>query len=451
MSGGGGPSQTTVTQSNIPDWLRPQVETVLGGATKELFKTQEIPGAIDPETGKPGPSTYDIIGTRPYTPYSASPQDYFAPFSPLQEQVMYNAANLQMPTQYLEGSDLAGFAGLGGISAAEEAARYGGLGYGAGQVGQRVGMNALDAAARLSGNLVDTAQLYGGRAAMAGPQYQMMATSPYAMSAYMSPYMQNVVNVQQQEARRQADIANQAQKAQFAKAGAFGGSRFGIQQQQAAADLARQQQGIQAQGLQRAFEQAQQAQQFGANIGLQGLAGAQQGLGQAINAAQMGLQGAGLGLQGTGQAMQGAGIGLQGVQGGLGGYGLTGQMAGTLGQLGTQQLAAQQGILGLQQQIGAQQQAQQQQMINQAIQNYAQAQEAPYQALGQFNALLRGYAMPGQTTTQYQAQPTLSNQLVGLGTAGIGAAQLSNALGKKKGGTVRSGIANLSLYNAMKS
>jgi hypothetical protein len=261
----------------------------------------------------------------------------------------------------------------------------------------------------------------------------------------MSPYMQNVVDVQQQEARRQSNIANQARKAQFAQAGAFGGSRFGIQQQQAAADLARQQQAIQAQGLQQAFQQAQQAQQFGANLGLQGLAGAQQGVGQAISAGQMGLQGAGLGLQGTGQAMQGAGIGLQGVQGGLGGYGLTGQMAGTLGQLGTQQLAAQQGILGLQQQAGAAQQAQQQQMINQAIQNFAQAQEAPYQTLSQYNALLRGYAMPGQTTTQYQAQPTLSNQLVGLGTAGIGAAQLSSALGKKSGG-----IIDLSLHDAMK-
>jgi hypothetical protein len=443
--GGGGPTQTTVTQSNIPDWLRPQVETVLGGATKELFKTQQIPGAINPETGEAGPPTYDITGTRPYIPYSASPMDYVAPFSPLQEQAMYNIANLQMPMQYLQGSDLAGMAGYGGLGAAEEAAMYGGLGYGAGQAGQRVGLNALQAAAGLSGQLADTAQMYGGRAAMAGPQYEYMATSPYAMSAYMSPYMQNVVDVQQQEARRQSNIANQARKAQFAQAGAFGGSRFGIQQQQAAADLARQQQAIQAQGLQQAFQQAQQAQQFGANLGLQGLAGAQQGVGQAISAGQMGLQGAGLGLQGTGQAMQGAGIGLQGVQGGLGGYGLTGQMAGTLGQLGTQQLAAQQGILGLQQQAGAAQQAQQQQMINQAIQNFAQAQEAPYQTLSQYNALLRGYAMPGQTTTQYQAQPTLSNQLVGLGTAGIGAAQLSSALGKKSGG-----IIDLSLHDAMK-
>jgi hypothetical protein len=126
--------------------------------------------------------------------------------------------------------------------------------------------------------------------------------------------------------------------------------------------------------------------------------------------------------------MQGAQVGLQGVTGQQAGYGLANQAAGTLGQLGTQQLAAQTGILGLQNQIGGQQQGQQQQIINQAIQNYAQAQEAPMTAFNQYNALLRGYAVPGQTTTQYQAQPTLANQLAGYGTAGVSALALNNAL-----------------------
>jgi hypothetical protein len=120
-----------------------------------------------------------------------------------------------------------------------------------------------------------------------------------------------------------------------------------------------------------------------------------------------------------------------------------------LANIGTQQLAGQTGILNLQNQIGGQQQSQQQQIINQAIQNYANAQNAPMDSYNQFNALLRGYALPGQTTTQYQAQPTLANQLVGFGTAGVGAASLANAVNKKKGGTVRSGISDLALYNAM--
>ena len=132
-------------------------------------------------------------------------------------------------------------------------------------------------------------------------------------------------------------------------------------------------------------------------------------------------------LAGTGQGMQGAQVGLQGVSGAQAGYGLANQVASNLSNIGTQQLAAQTGILGLQNQIGGQQQGQQQQYINQAIQNYAQAQEAPMTALNQYNALLRGYAVPGTTTTQYQATPSLTSQVAGLGTAGIGALGLYNA------------------------
>lgn len=33
--GGGGPTSSTTNTSNIPDWLRPQVETVLGGSMED--------------------------------------------------------------------------------------------------------------------------------------------------------------------------------------------------------------------------------------------------------------------------------------------------------------------------------------------------------------------------------------------------------------------------------
>jgi len=98
--------------------------------------------------------------------------------------------------------------------------------------------------------------------------------------------------------------------------------------------------------------------------------------------------------------------------------------------LGQQQLAAQTGILGLQNQIGGQQQQQEQQYINQGIQNFAQAQENPMQKYNQLNALVRGYALPGTTTNQYQAQPTLANQALGFGTAGIAGLGLYNAMNR---------------------
>ena len=191
----------------------------------------------------------------------------------------------------------------------------------------------------------------------------------------------------------------------------------------------------------------------GQQAGLSGLQAANQLYGTGIQGSQAGLQGVQAQLAGTGQGMQGAQVGLQGVSGAQAGYGLANQAASNLANIGTQQLAAQTGILGLQNQIGGQQQAQEQAMINQAIQNYAQAQEAPLQSLQQYNALLRGYALPGTTATQYQAAPNMASQLAGLGTAGIGLAGMANMAGvsRKKGGKIdsREGIDKLAMRRAL--
>jgi hypothetical protein len=98
---------------------------------------------------------------------------------------------------------------------------------------------------------------------------------------------------------------------------------------------------------------------------------------------------------------------LQGQQGALGGYGAATQAAGALGQLGGQQLGAQKEIIGLQSQMGREQQALEQNKINQAIQDYAIAQQYPFMQLGMMNAMLRGLPMQTQTTQLYQAQPSM--------------------------------------------
>jgi hypothetical protein len=77
----------------------------------------------------------------------------------------------------------------------------------------------------------------------------------------MNPYMQNVVGVQQREAQRQADIATTGRNAQATTSGAFGGSRQAITDAEAARNLATQKGDIQTQGLNTAYQQAQQAQQ----------------------------------------------------------------------------------------------------------------------------------------------------------------------------------------------
>jgi hypothetical protein len=531
--GGGGPTTTTVNQSNIPEWLRPQVEGIIGGASQELFDY-----TVD-ENGN-----YVLKGAKPFVPYSANVRDYTAGFSPLQQQVQANAANLQMPAQFNQATGYANQAAQGGIDSAGRAYGYGNAGFQSGQQGQQMGIQGGDyygrmgAQAGLQGqqsgllgqqmgiqggdyygsmgagygqqgagygaqaadvgqmglraeqygrNVSSQAEDYASQAAAAGANYANAAQNKYnpltgtydtssAISAYMSPYQQNVTDIQLEGLQRQADIAANTRKSQAARAGAYGGARQAIENAEANRALASQMDAVRAQGLQQAYQQAQQNLQYGSNLGLQGLQGAQQGLGTALQGGQLGLsgigtalqglqggmQGSGLGIQGaqaglqgvnaqlagtaqgmqgaqaamqgagvglsgvdrqlagTAQGMQGAQVGLQGVSGAQAGYGLADRAAGTLGSLGGQQLAAQTGILGLQNQIGGQQQQQEQQYINQAIQNYAQAQENPMQKYNQLNALVRGYALPGTTQTTYQASPSLLSQVGGAGIAGLG-------------------------------
>ena len=75
------------------------------------------------------------------------------------------------------------------------------------------------------------------------------------VQGYMSPYMQNVVDVQKREAMRSAGILGAQQQARATGAGAFGGYREGIQRAEDNRNLMRQMGDIQAMGSQRAFEQ----------------------------------------------------------------------------------------------------------------------------------------------------------------------------------------------------
>ena len=416
--GGGGPTSTTTQTSNIPDWLRPQVETALGAATQQIFNVDQ---------------SGNITGFRPYVPYSTQPTDYVAGFSPMQTQAFQSAANLQTPTQFGVGSTLASTAGQGALGTTGTALGYGGMGAGYGAQGAQVGQGALGYGA--------TGAALGQQAANVGTGYQQMATDPSSVQAYMNPYVQASLAPQLQLMNQQLAQTQAQNQAQAVKQGAYGGSRQAVMQglTQQNADLAKAQ--LIGQGYNQAFKEAQQAQQFGANLGLQGLQAGMQGQ-------QVGLQGIQGALAGTAQGIQGAQAGLAGVQGAQAGYGLANQAAANLGQLGTAQLGAQQNIIGLQSQLGQQQQQYQQGLINQAIQNYATAQQYPQQQLAFYNSLLRGYATPTTSVANYQASPSPMSQMAGLGLAGAAA----YGMAKQKGGSIKAGAGSdkLGLPNAMK-
>jgi hypothetical protein len=158
------------------------------------------------------------------------------------------------------------------------------------------------------GQAADTA---GG---IAGQKQTSSFLAPGTSQAYMNPYMQNVVDVQQKEAQRTADIAATARQGQQTQAGAFGGSRAAVMDAEAARNLALQQGQIQATGLQSAYDAATKQFNTEQNTGLAGLntqlqaAQTQGSLGATQNAAGLANLNAQLTAGGTQQALEQAGV-----------------------------------------------------------------------------------------------------------------------------------------------
>jgi hypothetical protein len=358
--GGGGGSQpqvSTAYQTNLPEYAEPYVKNMLGAAEAQVY----APGKT---------------GFREYQPYSTDPTKYFAGPSNLQQGVYGEAAQMQSPGQFAPATGLAGMAGMGQLGTTGQASTLGQIG--------------------LAGAL----PAFG-----AGQQYASQVTNPSAFGAYMSPYQQQVTDIAKMNAVREAQMAGQQANLGAARQGTYGGARQALMGAEREKNLLSNLSNIQAQGSQSAYDKAMQAQQFGANLGLQGI--------------QTGLQGVSAGMQGVGAQQAG--------------YAGAGQAASTLGQLGGAQQQADLARMGFQQQTGQQQQAYQQNIINQAIQDYATQQQYPFMQLSTMSNLLRGLPMQGMTTQQYQAQPTSTQQLLGL--AGTGAS-LYGAM-KREGGTIK--------------
>lgn len=277
------------------------------------------------------------------TPYQAYQGERIAGFTPMQQQAFEGVQNLQTAPQLQQATGLAGIAGLGALGA--------------------------------------------------GQQYQQMATSPTQMQAWMSPYQQAVTDIGLREARRQSDIGALQNAGQAARAGAFGGSRFGLQEAERQRNLSQQMSDIQAKGSQAAFDAARQAQQFGATLGLQGM----------------------------GQA---------------------GQAAATMGQLGTAQFGQQKDILNAQQNAGAMQQNLEQQRLQQQYQDFLNQRGYPQQQLAFMSDMLRGLPLSQSAQQMYQAPPSMLSQAAGLGFLGKGFGMFA------EGGEVDSdhaGLADLAL------
>lgn len=257
------------------------------------------------------------------SPYQTYGGQRMATATPEQQAVRQNVAGMQQPGQFAAGTGLAAAGGL----------------------------NALGA----------------------GQQYMQMATDPGAQQAFMSPYMQNVVELQKQEAIRDAQKGQLAQNLGAARQGTYGGARQLLAGTERERNLQQNLANIQATGAQKAYEDAMRGMQFGTSAGIQGA-----------------------------QAASQAGA--------------------TLGQLGIGQQQAGIDLAKAQEAFGAMGQAEQQKALDLQYQDFLQQQQYPYKQLGFMSDILRGSANLAATggKTVYEPPPSVASQIGGLGLAGLG-------------------------------
>jgi len=297
----------------------------------------------------------------------------------------------------------------------------------------------------------------GAQQAQQAPNiYANTFTNPGTADAYMSPYMQNVVEIQKREAARQSGIMGTQQAAQAVGSGAFGGSRDAIMRAERERNLAQQMGDIQAQGSQAAYQQAmgqfnaEQQANLSAQQANQQKALAAAGLTQNVGQGQLsssgmygnlaGQQAGILGQQSALQQQLGQGIGNLAAQQ----FGVGAQLAQGIGSLGTQlgNLGTQQAALSQTAQqlnandvnqlytLGSEQQKQQQAILDATRASQMQTSLQPYQQLAFQSDIYKG-APSSQMAVSTQAAPAASpfQQIAGVGTGLVTGAAAANKLG----------------------
>lgn len=196
------------------------------------------------------------------------------------------------------------------------------------------------------------------------------------LSGYMSPYINNVLDVQKKNATQAYQEQQAGRDASAVQAGAFGGDRRFVSDSLAQRDLNNQLQNIDATGLQNAYQSATQLWQ-----------------GDQTN------------------RYNAAGLGLNAAS-------TLGQLGQTRNDLGLQNAEALSGV-------GSKIQQQQQAGLDLAQQDFTNQRDWPAKQLQLYAQLLNGQQVtPSTTTTTTAPAPDFLSQLAGLTTSGLGLAKL---------------------------
>jgi hypothetical protein len=250
------------------------------------------------------------------------------------------------------------------------------------------------------------------------------AYDPNQAASYMNPYQQQVTQNALGEMRRQANIAQTGAAAQAVGAGAFGGTREGVQRAETERGIQDLMQQRIMQDYANNYAQAQQAAMQGFESQQQRqLAG-----GQALGQAGMQFANLGQGIGGLTAQQAGVDINKASALGSLGGQmGSLGTQYGALGQA-TQQLGA--ADTGLLMGLGGLERQNEQAQIDAIRSTQMQESMAPYQQLGFVSDIYRGAPTTSMALTA-QTAPSASP----LQTAvGLGVGALSTAAGAQQAG-----------------
>lgn len=263
MSGGSGGSsgtqqvQSTVTQTNLPEYVQPYFEQVL---QRGLYES-----------------------ARPYQPYQGQ---RLAQFSPQEAIAQQGIMGLQTPQQVGMATNIAQRvadinlpSGVGIASQFQPGAitpTYGGMQFQTGYTpgGFNIGYQPQNFGDRYQAGTISSdyqagaftpgyqAGTFGGgyQAGQIGPGFEAGSVfAPGNMQTYMSPYQQAVTDVAKREAVRESEMQRPTIGAEAARTGALGGTRAALLEAERQKNLGQRLSDIQVQGSQAAFEQAKQA------------------------------------------------------------------------------------------------------------------------------------------------------------------------------------------------
>ena len=378
------PTETKVTQSNLPEYVQPYFERLLQRGEAE--------------------------SNQPYTPYGGERIAYFSPDELASQGMTRGYAQAGTPPEYQIASNRAMMMG-GPYGSGYQAGMFD-PGYQAGMIGQ------------------------GYQSRNFGPRFDTLDYESN-INRFMNPYQQNVTDIAKREAIRASEMMGDKSSDAATRVGGLGGYREGIIQAERERNLAQQLSDIQTKGSLGAYQSAQQqlaaerqAQLTGQKLNLQQYMAEEQSRQretqlqtqryQAAESARQ--QAAKLGL--TAQQQEEAARQAQekfdqsaydmSQRFGLASIDALRNVGGDIQSDVRERIAALGGI-------GQQQRAMQQAALDMGYQDFLRQQGYGQQQLGFLGGLLQGIPIaPQEQISTYQQQPGLFQTAVGAGLSGLG-------------------------------